>query len=505
MRSRLLRLASRLAPSARSWGQRPSPAPRPGGRSDHRPRVPCQLDSLHRVLGLRRAVRVGLPGQLERATTAPTTWPTAWPATASPAERHGQRRQLGRQRQEARLPGGHRPRDRLDRPVELPQRLRACLGHVGYVEEVTSSLHHDLRLVVERRVLPLADTEGRPELAEQLHPLQGHGLPAAEAGGLRHGPRDRRGLPPGRQDARLRLDLVGVRRRARPTHLLAGASLARLPALPAEGTFLRGAQREEVYRVVGGAPVFVSSWAPSAEPAATPRSTRARSTRPEPAASWNHLRAKPAEGTCSRRPARRAVPGRRRRSGARLVVGEHRRAEAPSWMSTQAAIDRAGTGGRWGHLSHKPRNGSYLRGAATGYIYEMSGGYGVPRHVLGPGRVGPSRPPRWTRWPSTGPGPRDRSSGRTSPDGEPSSQLNPAPADPASHRTGARHAGECARGRPQPSRRDDQRPGPRARERSERLLATWISATASASGSSAAARRRPARGSDPAGRWWRGR
>ncbi|WP_406830247.1 CHAP domain-containing protein [Pedococcus sp. KACC 23699] len=48
---------------------------------------------------------------------------------------------------------------------------------------------------------------------------------------------------------------------AKPTMDVSSTALATLPTRLAEGTFIRGAQRGEVYKIVGGAPVFVSAWA----------------------------------------------------------------------------------------------------------------------------------------------------------------------------------------------------------------------------------------------------
>jgi surface antigen len=99
----------------------------------------------------------------------------------------------------------------------------------------------------------------------------------------------------------------------RATHLISSTSLATLPARPAEGTFIKGAQRGELYRIAGGAPVAVSSWTPF--------------------------------------------------GGIKPFV-----------TVDQVAIDKAGSGGRFNHLSYRPRDGAYLRGASTGKVYAMDGG-----------------------------------------------------------------------------------------------------------------------------------
>lgn len=45
------------------------------------------------------------------------------------------------------------------------------------------------------------------------------------------------------------------------TMAISSTALASLPATIPDGTFIRGAQRGEVYRMAGGAPIFVSAWA----------------------------------------------------------------------------------------------------------------------------------------------------------------------------------------------------------------------------------------------------
>ena len=100
---------------------------------------------------------------------------------------------------------------------------------------------------------------------------------------------------------------------SQPTHNLSSASLASLPYRPAEGTLIRGRQRGEVYLVAGGAPVYVSSWA---------------------------------------------------------QIGGYR----PYVDVDQVAIDAAGSGGRMNHLAYRPLDGSYVRGRTTGRVYKMSRG-----------------------------------------------------------------------------------------------------------------------------------
>ena len=91
------------------------------------------------------------------------------------------------------------------------------------------------------------------------------------------------------------------------------ASFDSLRPVPADGTFVIGAQRGEVYRIAGGAPVYVSTWT--------------------------------------------AFEG-----------------SQPTMTIDQAAIDNAGAGGVWNHLNHRPADGTFIVGAQRGEVYRFAGG-----------------------------------------------------------------------------------------------------------------------------------
>jgi hypothetical protein len=85
---------------------------------------------------------------------------------------------------------------------------------------------------------------------------------------------------------------------------------------PADGTFVVGAQRGEVYEIAGGAPVYVSTWAAFGGAQAT------------------------------------------------MTVDQN-------------AIDKAGSGGAWNHLSYRPADGTFVVGAQRSEVYRSATGYGV--------------------------------------------------------------------------------------------------------------------------------
>jgi hypothetical protein len=125
---------------------------------------------------------------------------------------------------------------------------------------------------------------------------------------------------------------------------------SRVHATPADGTFLRAFQSNDIYRVVGGAPVFVSGWA-ALNPDGTPfPSTDIDGVDVEKAGCgtvYNHLRYAPADGTLVT-----GSPG-----GARYLITDgqpvpYTGTDAIPATNTidQYAIDHAGEPGRLSHL-----------------------------------------------------------------------------------------------------------------------------------------------------------
>ena len=110
---------------------------------------------------------------------------------------------------------------------------------------------------------------------------------------------------------------------------ITSAQLGLLPQVPANGTFIRGAQSGEVYVIAGGAPIYVSTWS--------------------------------------------AFGGLQ-----------------PFTNVDQVAIDNAGNGGLWSHLNFTPANGTFIRGAQTGAVYQVIGG--MPSYVSSWSLVGGPQP-----------------------------------------------------------------------------------------------------------------
>ncbi|WP_270889511.1 CHAP domain-containing protein [Pedococcus sp. 5OH_020] len=163
-----------------------------------------------------------------------------------------------------------------------------------------------------------------------------------------------------------------------PTHLVSGSTLAALPARPAEGAFIRGAQRGETYRIAGGAPLLVTTWTPFGGVKPTVTVDQNAIDRAGSGGHWNHLRARPANGTFIQGAQRQEVY--RVLGGAPVVVS--------SWTNIggyrtpvvvdQIAIDRAGSGTSYNHLSFHPSDASVLVALPGKAYYRMSAGAPIP-------------------------------------------------------------------------------------------------------------------------------
>jgi CHAP domain len=161
------------------------------------------------------------------------------------------------------------------------------------------------------------------------------------------------------------------------TSVISQATFNAMPQIPADGTFVVGAQRGEVYRIAGGAPVYVSTWAAFGRAQATTTVDQSAIDKAGSGGAWNHLSHRPADGTF--------VVGAQRGEVYRIAGG------APVYVSTwaafgraqatttvdQSAIDKAGSGGAWNHLSYRPADGTFVVGAQRGAVYRFAAGYGV--------------------------------------------------------------------------------------------------------------------------------
>ena len=161
---------------------------------------------------------------------------------------------------------------------------------------------------------------------------------------------------------------------AHPCRPMSPTEIGRLRVYPAEGTFLRDPISGAVYRVAGGAPVYVSTWGAFGGSHRTIDIDPAAVRRAGSGGVYNHLRYLPADGTFLRGTRTGAVF--RVAGGAPVYVsswGAFGRAQ-PTIDVDLAALDRAGSGGVYNHLRYRPADGTFLRLPTTGSVFRVAGG-----------------------------------------------------------------------------------------------------------------------------------
>jgi hypothetical protein len=172
---------------------------------------------------------------------------------------------------------------------------------------------------------------------------------------------------------------------AQPTRQLNDQQYNALPRYPAERTFIRGARRGEIYVIAGSAPTYVdgSFWnSLNPKPPLVDVDDLQIDTG-EQAFPLNHLRFTPMDGVWIRGQATGEIY--RVAGGAPVYVTPALFTAAgspPPVTIAQAAIDVAGGGGAWNHLRFLPVDGSWIAGHSRGEVYRMAGG--APIYVTPP-------------------------------------------------------------------------------------------------------------------------
>ncbi len=175
-----------------------------------------------------------------------------------------------------------------------------------------------------------------------------------------------------------------------PVTPISAAQLSAMPLTPADGTFVVAGQRGDVYRFAGGAPLYVSSWTPFGGPQAVTAVDAAALDNAGGGGVWNHVRAMPADGTFVVGAGPSYGHVYRFAGGAPVYVSSWGPFGGPQRFTAvdHAALDLAGSGGPWNHARYTPADGTYLHGAQTGKVYEMRGGMALYvadwSHVGGP-------------------------------------------------------------------------------------------------------------------------
>jgi hypothetical protein len=159
-----------------------------------------------------------------------------------------------------------------------------------------------------------------------------------------------------------------------PTTALSAAQFAALPQVPADGTFIRGGQTGQIYRIAGGAPEYVVSWANVGGAQSYTNVDQAAIDNAGGGGLWVHLNATPANGTFITSGQTGDVY--RVAGGAPIYVSSWGPfgGSQPYTVVDQAVIDNASGGGIWKHLNALPADGTFLTGLQTGQVFETVGG-----------------------------------------------------------------------------------------------------------------------------------
>ncbi len=160
----------------------------------------------------------------------------------------------------------------------------------------------------------------------------------------------------------------------KPVKVLTVAQWKTLRAVPVDGTFLSGAVGGAVYRVAGGAPIYISSWAQFGSRQATTAVDAAVFSHAGLAGAWSHLRARPADGTfisASKTGAVYRIAG-----GAPIYVSSWNEFgfRAPTVAVAADVFSHAGLRGPWDHLANLPADGTFITSTTDHRTYRIAGG-----------------------------------------------------------------------------------------------------------------------------------
>ncbi|MEO6821298.1 MAG: hypothetical protein ABI468_02015 [Candidatus Nanopelagicales bacterium] len=158
---------------------------------------------------------------------------------------------------------------------------------------------------------------------------------------------------------------------SRAVQALTDSQWATLTSVPADGTLVTATGSGQVYRIAGGAPVYVSAWSNIGGAAPSVLVDQAALDGAGKGAQFDHLRDQPADGTLVSAGPKGQVS--RFAGGAPLYLPPAS-VPAGSALTTvdPAALANAGAAGRWSHVSYRPAAGTFLRGGPA--YYRVAGG-----------------------------------------------------------------------------------------------------------------------------------
>ncbi len=175
----------------------------------------------------------------------------------------------------------------------------------------------------------------------------------------------------------------------RPSTTLTDAEFASLRWTVRDGTILAGAQTGEVYRVTGGAPLYLTTFDAIGGPQPVAWVDQAALDHAGAPGKWSHLRSQPADGTTVTTWPNGEVY--RFAGGAPIYVSTFDAIGGwlPMLTVDQAVTDRASGGGRWDHVLMRPSEGTVIRGGQTGRVYVIRDGR--PQYVSDWAQIGGPR------------------------------------------------------------------------------------------------------------------
>ena len=161
---------------------------------------------------------------------------------------------------------------------------------------------------------------------------------------------------------------------AQPTKTVTHAQLAAMRQIPVDGTFVRTAGNNQTYKIVGGAPVYVSNWASVGGQQSVTIVDHFAVDRAGQAGYYSHLRAVPVDGTFIRTTSNGATY--RMAGGAPLYVSSWTPfgGAKPVVTVDPLAVANGGKSGAWSHLHWYPASPTYIQGAGGAAVYRVISG-----------------------------------------------------------------------------------------------------------------------------------
>jgi len=164
-----------------------------------------------------------------------------------------------------------------------------------------------------------------------------------------------------------------------PTRTMTPAQIHALPQYPKDGTYIRVRSSGNVYRVIGGAPLPLTDWSYFGGQKATLYVDPAAIVNAGTAPVWNHLRQYPKDGTTLKIGGSGSLY--RVAGGAPIYISSTKNISPniTPFTTDPKVVTNGGKGDRWNHLRQIPISGTFIVGWTSKKIYRVIGG--VPKRV----------------------------------------------------------------------------------------------------------------------------